>query len=98
MSWVDEQEARRIAFNVHSGVSASTSPHHAQGHDHTSADSSGVLTADEHDSYSEYVEIADPAAPAANKARLYVKDNGAGKTQLVVRFPTGAVQVLATEP
>lgn len=43
-------------------------------------------------------EIADPAAPMANKGRLYVRDNGAGKSQVVVRFPTGAVQVIATEP
>lgn len=43
-------------------------------------------------------EIADPAAPSADVGRVYVRDNGAGKTQLVVRFPTGAVQVLATEP
>lgn len=43
-------------------------------------------------------EIATPAAPAANRARFYAKDNGAGKTQLVVLFPTGAEQVLATEP
>jgi hypothetical protein len=43
-------------------------------------------------------ERADPPAPAANLARVYAKDNGAGKTQLVVRFPTGAVQVIATEP
>lgn len=49
-------------------------------------------------SYLEGTEIADPAAPASNKARLYVRDNGAGKTQLVVVFPTGAVQVIATEP
>ncbi len=48
--------------------------------------------------YHELGEIADPAAPVADNARLYVRDNGAGKTQLVVRFPTGAVQVLATEP
>lgn len=41
---------------------------------------------------------SDPAAPAANTGRLYFKDNGSGKTQLVVRFPTGAVQVIATEP
>jgi hypothetical protein len=27
-----------------------------------------------------------------------VRDNGAGKEQIVVRFATGAVQVLATEP
>lgn len=41
---------------------------------------------------------ADLAAPASNRGRVYMKDNGAGKTQLVVRFPTGAVQVIATEP
>lgn len=49
-------------------------------------------------SWLEYTEIADPAAPAANKARLYARDNGSGKTQMVVRFPTGAIQVLSTEP
>lgn len=43
-------------------------------------------------------QAVDPAAPAANTARFYARDNGAGKTQLVVRFPTGAVQVIATEP
>ena len=43
-------------------------------------------------------ESLDPPAPAANRARLYVRDNGSGKTQLCVRFPTGAVQVLAVEP
>jgi len=43
-------------------------------------------------------EISAPAAPDANTGRLYVRDNGAGKTQLVIRFPTGAVQVIATEP
>lgn len=42
-------------------------------------------------------EITDPAAPAANKGRIYFRDTG-GKTQLVVRFPTGAIQVIATEP
>ena len=46
----------------------------------------------------ELAEVTAPAAPAADRARLYVVDNGAGKTQLVVRFATGAVQVLATEP
>lgn len=40
----------------------------------------------------------EPAAPSANRGRLYFRDNGSGKTQLVVRFPTGAVQVIATEP
>ena len=44
------------------------------------------------------LEIAEPAAPAANGWVIYAKDNGSGKTQLCVRFNTGAVQVLATEP
>lgn len=44
-----------------------------------------------------FEERAAPAAPAANQARLYVRDDGAGKTQLVVRFATGGVQVLASE-
>lgn len=45
-----------------------------------------------------FIEQSDPAAPASNTCLVYAKDNGAGKTQFVVRFPTGAVQVLATEP
>jgi hypothetical protein len=43
-------------------------------------------------------ERGEPAAPAPNGAYVYARDNGSGKTQLCVRFPTGAVQVLATEP
>lgn len=41
---------------------------------------------------------ADPAAAAVDGARLYIRDNGAGKTQLCIRFATGVVQVIATEP
>ena len=41
--------------------------------------------------------VAAQAAPAANTARLYFKDNGSGKGQLVVRFPTGGEIVVATE-
>ena len=44
------------------------------------------------------VEISDPIAPDANQAKVYIRDNGSGKTQLCVRFATGAVQVIATEP
>jgi len=43
-------------------------------------------------------ELPEPAAPVANRARLFARDNGSGKTQLCVRFATGAVQVIATEP
>ena len=52
----------------------------------------GYLDIPEHDGTN------DAAAPSDNKARLYVRDNGAGKEQLIVRFATGAVQVIATEP
>jgi hypothetical protein len=48
--------------------------------------------------FHEMAETTTPTAPAANKARLFVRDNGSGKTQLCVRFPTGAVQVIKTEP
>ena len=37
------------------------------------------------------------APPAAHEARLYTRDNGSGKTELVVRFHTGPVIVIATE-
>jgi len=43
-------------------------------------------------------KIGRPQAPKADRARLYVRDDGTGKLQLVVRFPTGPVQVIATEP
>ena len=39
-----------------------------------------------------------PANPSRDRARLYIEDNGSGKTRLVVKFPTGAAQVIATEP
>ena len=48
--------------------------------------------------YFQFSEMTAPAAGAANTARLYSVDNGAGKTQLVVIFASGAAQVLATEP
>lgn len=39
-----------------------------------------------------------PSAPAANSGVFFLQDNGAGKMQLCARFPTGAIQVIATEP
>lgn len=47
--------------------------------------------------YIEIDESSDPAAPAANKVRFYSKDVG-GKTAVMARFPTGAVQQIAIEP
>ena len=40
----------------------------------------------------------DQAAPAANNAVLYTRDNGGGKTQLCVIFSSGAAQCIATQP
>jgi hypothetical protein len=48
--------------------------------------------------YLELTEMTAPAAPGANGGRLYLEDNGSGKTRLVVKFNTGAAQVIATEP
>lgn len=48
-----------------------------------------------------FIELAEwggPGAPAANRAFLWVEDNGAGKTRLMVRFNTGASQQIAIEP
>lgn len=42
-------------------------------------------------------EQSDPSAPGANIGRIYCRDNGA-KTELVVRFATGAIQQIAIEP
>lgn len=50
-----------------------------------------------HTKFIEMDEISAPANPSANKCRLYTKDNGSTKTQLVVQFPTGVVIPLATE-
>ena len=48
--------------------------------------------------YNEMSEMTAPSAPAANKVRFYAEDNGAGKTRLMARFPTGVAQQIAIEP
>ena len=48
--------------------------------------------------YQDMDEMVTPAAPPLNEARIFVRGNGMGKTQLCVLFHTGAVQVIATEP
>lgn len=48
--------------------------------------------------YIQMIERSDPANAAANAGRLYLRDNGSGKTQLVIIFSSGAVQVIATQP
>ncbi len=46
----------------------------------------------------ELAEMSEPTAPAANKARLFLEDDGAGKTRLMVRFPSGTSQQISAEP
>lgn len=48
--------------------------------------------------FSQWTEMTAPAAPAANSVRIYAVDNGAGKTQLMAVFGSGAAQQLAIEP
>jgi hypothetical protein len=48
--------------------------------------------------YLEGVGIADPANAPVSHGRLYFHLNGGGKMELKVRWPTGAAQVIATEP
>jgi len=66
---------------------------------HTDECFAGVASMDQGDVTKDvkFTETTDPTA-ASNAGKLYTKDNGSGKTQLAVRFGTGAVQVIATEP
>lgn len=70
--------------------------------EHLRIDADGIVSLPANTNVGGFFELneltADPAAGAANTGRLYLKDNGAGKTQLCVIFNTGAVQVLATQP
>lgn len=45
-----------------------------------------------------YGELGSAPVAAANRAHIYAQDNGAGKTQLMVRFGTGSPVQLAIEP
>lgn len=51
-------------------------------------------------SVTEYFELEESSAPSgvANKGRIWVEDNGAGKTRLMVQFGSGAAQQIAIEP
>lgn len=42
-------------------------------------------------------EIADPAAPADGRVRIYARDAGGGKTELVALFPSGVAQQITVE-
>lgn len=46
----------------------------------------------------ELLEMTAPGTPAANRARLWIEDNGSGKTRLMIQFGSGAAQQIAIEP
>jgi hypothetical protein len=46
----------------------------------------------------EFLEQTAPAAPAADRVRIYAEDDGAGKTRLMAVFGSGAAQQIAIEP
>jgi hypothetical protein len=46
----------------------------------------------------DFEERSTAPSSVANHGIVYTRDNGGGKTELVVRFGTGAIQVIATEP
>lgn len=45
-----------------------------------------------------FIERTAPSAPAADGCYIYAQDNGAGKTQLMALFSSGAAQQLAIQP
>lgn len=45
----------------------------------------------------EFTEMTAPATPSADKARIFARDNGSGKTQVCIILPDGVVTVLATQ-
>jgi hypothetical protein len=46
----------------------------------------------------ELQEITAPTAPDTHRGRMFLRNNGLGKAQLCVRFASGLVQVIITEP
>lgn len=82
----------RLRAGSGAGVALQTS----DGTPRWSMDSSGNL--DGAGVYLGGTEQTAPAAPAANGFRIFAQDNGAGKTQLMVIFSSGAAQQIAIQP
>jgi len=50
------------------------------------------------DAVEEWIPVTDdPSAPPSTQGRLYFRTSG-GKGQLCIRWKTGAIQILASEP
>jgi hypothetical protein len=48
--------------------------------------------------YHELIEMASPPSSSSNRGRIFVEDNGAGKSRLMVQFGSGVAQQIAIEP
>jgi hypothetical protein len=95
----DSAQATGLAWAANPVTAHTALPdaHHAKDHNHTAADGSGALTNDEHDGYAQYANLgADAATPAANRIRLYSKDNGSGVSTLYYRSEDGSIYELPT--
>lgn len=53
---------------------------------------------DINDNWLQMTEKSSSPTGSSNIAKIYAKDNGAGKTQLMVIFATGAAQQIAIQP
>ncbi len=42
-------------------------------------------------------ESSEPSTPGANKARLYLRDDGSGYSQLAIKWPDGSITTIATQ-
>lgn len=60
-------------------------------------DTRGIRNIVKQTGYHEFIEMTAPVAGAANTVRAFSQDNGAGKTQWCLQFPTGSPVVVATE-
>lgn len=49
------------------------------------------------DKFLQVFETTAPATPPANSARLFLRDNGSGKSQLAIKFDSGSVQNIETD-
>lgn len=45
-----------------------------------------------------FLSMTAPSNTSAGQGKLFLRDNGSGKMQFAAIFPSGAVQVIATEP
>lgn len=50
------------------------------------------------DGFLELDEITDPPTPEAGRARLFIRDDGAGKTELCIIYDDGTINVIDAQP